>query len=728
VNSLPPSLHLLYEELLNRYNDADIKLLRNIFAWLTTSSRPLTVEEMRLAVSLDRVESLAGAHNNMVGEARLRSICPSLITVDATRHVQFTHQSVKDFLLSSETSPRYQQRLVELHSSIATCCLRCFTLPDFDAKAVRTRISSIEPNSSEEMHDVSKECELLLYACKNWPYHARMAGRNQSVWQAFQDLCRAPKSLQLWTMLYPYDGSLKSQQIWYERRNKPEIPPPLHIAVYLGNRYFMENIIASGGDINERYKREAPDSDWTLSIPDGTVLQFPDLDTDTVAFLIENGADPTIKNKNGCTPLLQAINDRDEKHCATLLASGDARFIRGSDDVHSSSVLLNAMDMQLRSVVTSILNDPQVDLYSQAFLRLEATSSGIYVTGPLEHACLFGMEAMARLLFAHPRVLGAQKRKDEEYPGVNPTSLAFITLLQGWEDLTLEAMVKFPCELETDLDKDRRTLLHHAVIEQWHEVLEECLARMPRSKVNMMDKNGMSPLHYAASTRNWYAAKRCLESGAQPRLEDNYGRTPAHVAAEVGSQRVLNYILEKDPYVASEIDHKKRTVLHYVATWNMADIAETLVSQAGSSVAAKDCDGRTVAHMAAMFGSSAVLALFLSTGQFDVNARDAYGNSLLHCAVESRTTSCIEELLWREDIQLDVLNRHGKSPLDVTFAYKDEDLATRIRELLERAGCTRGVWRPPRTPYAYKASVPQAPTYSEDDLAKLVVAFPRSEK
>jgi hypothetical protein len=124
-----------------------------------------------------------------------------------------------------------------------------------------------------------------------------------------------------------------------------------------------------------------------------------------------------------------------------------------------------------------------------------------------------------------------------------------------------------------------------------------------------------------------------------------------------------------------------------------------------------------------MFGSSAVLALVLSTGFIDANARDAYGNSLLHCAVESRTTSCIEVLLWREDIHLNALNCHGKSPLDVTFSYKDDELAARTRELLESAGCTKGLWRPPRRSYAHTASVSEVSGGVEYDLEKLQLAL-----
>jgi hypothetical protein len=144
----------------------------------------------------------------------------------------------------------------------------------------------------------------------------------------------------------------------------------------------------------------------------------------------------------------------------------------------------------------------------------------------------------------------------------------------------------------------------------------------------------------------------------------------------------------------TNIDHNRMTVLHYVATWNFYDIAERLVESRQTDVCARDRNGRTAAHLACMFGSRAVLSLSLSTGCIDINAADSYGNTLLHCAVEGRNQSCMEELLWRDGIGLNRMNRSSKTAFDVTYSYLDQKDAGLVRGMLEHVGCQPGLWRP----------------------------------
>ncbi|ERF71993.1 hypothetical protein EPUS_07463 [Endocarpon pusillum Z07020] len=687
---LPSRLDSLYESILARFEGATLSLLIRVFSWLLVTTRPLNTAELEIAVRLE-AKTLGLDVNEFPGKMHFASICPNLIHVDATDHVHFVHQSFCDFLLSPSTSDRYRITLLNAHRSAALTCLSTFTLYNLEAGKIRDRISEHglkRPNALEE-------CELLFYAAKNWPHHANLAGEAPTIWTMYKQLYESRDSFGLWILLYLYDDSHhKSSLLLYA---DSLLPLPLHVAVAIDNKYLTECVLLCGCDINEKdhsgYFQGGPSSGG------GTVLHVSGISTEMVKFLILKGADISLSNDIGRTPLLTAVDAKNEELCRILMQNdnpeADSSFLKKT----GGAALLAAIDNQDSAIAGLFLADERIDLAGENTLREERSTQGIYLVTPLEYACLRGIPSMARLLLSSERMIEAQARKELRYPKANPTSILFLAVLQGWEELSVEIMDLFPTALEQDRDKDRRTVLHHAVIEHWHEVLERCIARMKTGKLNMMDKNGRTALHHAASNRNWYAVARLLEVGAQPGVPDHSGKTPAHVAAEIGSERVLRLMLERKSVRPSELDNEKRTVLHYAATWDLINVCELLISSNEVDLAAKDRHGRSAAHLAALFGCPNVLGLLLGTGKIDINTKDYCGNSLLHCAVEGRSITCVEELLWRESLDINALNRRGKAPLDMIYSDPDPERRRIMREHLEGAGARPGLWRPGRRPY-----------------------------
>jgi ankyrin repeat protein len=688
---LPSRLDPLYESILARFEGGTLTLLIRVFSWLLVTTRPLNTAELEIAIRLEaNTLGLDEILNEFPGKMHFATICPNLIHVDATDHVHFVHQSFCDFLLSPSTNDRHHITLFDAHRSAALTCLSTFTLYNLEAGKIRDRISEKglkRPNALEE-------CELLFYAAKNWPHHASLAGEALALWAMFKQLYESRDSFGLWMVLYLYDDShhKSSRQLWADS----PLPPPLHVAVTIDNKYLIECVLLSGCGINEK--------DHTGyfhggSYGGGTVLHISGISTEMVEFLISKGADISISNEIGRTPLRTAIDAKNEELCRILMQNDNPEADSSFLSKAGGAALLAAIDNQDSAVAGLFLADERIDLAGENTLREERSTQGIYLVTPLEYACLRGIPSMARLLLSSERMIEAQGRKELKYPKTNPTSLLFLAILQGWEELSVEIMDLFPTALEQDRDKDRRTVLHHAVIEHWHEVLERCIAKMKTSKLNMMDKNGRTALHHAASTRNWYAAARLLEVGAQPDVPDHDGKTPAHVAAEIGSERVLRLMLERKAVRPSELDNEKRTVLHYAATWDLINVCELLISSNEVDFAAKDRHGRNAAHLAALFGCPNVLGLLLGTRKIEINTKDYYGNSLLHCAVEGRNINCVEELLRREGLEINTLNRRGKAPLDMTYSDPDPKRLRIMREHLEGSGAIPGLWRPERQPY-----------------------------
>ena len=700
AEALPANLDALYENVLSRLDSHRLLLTLQAFPWLLAATRPLHTNELTFAMALDAQANYSAVCSKMVKEATLRDLCPSLINVNERGYVSFAHSSIRDFLFHPKTTERFRFDPQAVHEKLAVLCLQCLCLPGFDAEATREYLRSQNVRTENEMVDLVAQFYLLEYASANWYLHARVVGQSLGIWKCFDVLLENTASVKLWLMLCLYDDSVSVQQGWSIDDNNP-VPPSIHIAVFLKNIYLVEMLVresVSNAGIN------AVNYGWKNAIPiyrkpdfpeNGSVLHFEDLDLEMTKCLIRLGADIRLRNTKGRDPIQLAMHRRNWDLAVILIECARERDL--SDLKNNTRMLLDAVDHTMPIVLNMILDDESIDLSNPSLLQEGHSMLGTYVTTPLDHACLFGMESGARILMTHPRMIDAQLKVERRPSRHNPTGLAFLTTLQGWRDLTFIALQNFPTNIASERDVNRRTILHHAAMEEWHDVLDLCIEKLSSSKLNIQDKNGMTALHYAARMRNWYGSERLLDAGADALMEDAEGRTPGHSAAEAGSDRVLRLLLNKGAIALENSDHWRRTVLHYAATWNLTSIVESLIELNPDTVKAKDRDGRTAAHMAALFGSTATLSLLLSTHLVDINASDEHGRTLLHCAVESRIISCIDELLSRDGIELNPLDRSLKSPLDIIASFKEESHTITIQESLREAGCRPGLWRPRRT-------------------------------
>ena len=700
TEALPANLDALYGNILDRLDSHTLSLIVQALPWLLAATRPLHTNELRFAMALDTTADYDTISSRMVNEAALTALCPSLIIVSERGYVSFAHSSIRDFLFHPQTKKNFRFDPRAVHEKLAVLCLRSLYLPGFNAGDTITYLQSQKVRTEVEMVDLAAQFYLLGYASANWYLHANVVGESLGIWQCFDAFLVQDSSVKLWLMLCLYDDSLSAQEGWAFKYDTLHLPP-IHIAVMIKNTYLVETLVRERlhnneiNEINYGWRNSNPKYRKPNLPINGGVLHFEGLDLDMIKCLIRLGADISLRNDKLQSPVQLAMHRRNQDLAVMII-----QCARESNPLvlkNNARILLQAVDSTMPVVLKTILDDECVDLSSHILLQEENSILGTYVTTPLEHACLFGMESVARVLMTHPRMIDAQLKADRISTTRNPTGVAFLTTLQGWNDLTCIALENFPTKIASDRDQDRRTILHHAAMEEWHDVLDICIERLPRSKLNIQDKNGMTALHYAAKYRNWFGSERLLDAGADALMEDIEGRTPGHAAAEAGSERVLRLLLDKGAVAVDNLDRRKRTVLHYAATWNLTSIVESIVELNPDTVKAKDQDGRTAAHMAALFGSTATFSFLLSTRLTDINAADEHGRTLLHYAVESHIDSCIEELLSRDGLELNPLDRLLKSPLDLTAFFKDDSHAAVVQEKLKEAGCRPGLWRPRRS-------------------------------
>jgi len=398
LDELPSTLDATYERTLREISDTNWEFARRLLLCVAVASRPLRVEELAELLAFDFE---AGQIPTFREDWRLEdpveavlSTCSTLLSLNAQKSqvIQFSHFSVKEFLMSTRfaekhdtTSNRYHVSLTPAHTLVAQACLGI--LLHLDKGLTRRNLLKFP---------------LAEYAAEHWFEHARFEGVSQNAFGGMKQLFdwRKPH-LAIW--LWIFDPAVPS---WRRDRseNQPLTPHgiPLHYASFCGLHDIVEVLaIEHPQDVNSRsfFGEETP-----LHLTSRV---------DVARLLIEHGADATAQNKDGTTPLHRA-SERGDVDVARLLiehgADATAQGMHGRTPLHRAS---ERGDVD----VARLLIEHGAD----------ATSQNKDGTTPLHWASERGHVDVARLLIEH----GADATAQSKY-GSTPLYLAF---KRGYVDL-----------------------------------------------------------------------------------------------------------------------------------------------------------------------------------------------------------------------------------------------------------------------------------------------------
>jgi len=240
LKELPESLDETYERILKEIRKANQGHAYRLMQCLVAAVRPLHVEELAevLAVDFDSggTPMLNPGWRWSDQQEAVLSACSSLVTIvkegdSDSRIVQFSHFSVKEFLLSNRLAEstkevsRYHIQLEPAHTILAQACLGVLLRLD----------DNVDLNSIEGF-------PLARYAAQYWVNHAQFENVSSRIENGMDCLFDGDKPhFAFWLWIYNEDrlwGSLPSM-----KPSEPESVPLYHAALH-GFRDLVERLLA----------------------------------------------------------------------------------------------------------------------------------------------------------------------------------------------------------------------------------------------------------------------------------------------------------------------------------------------------------------------------------------------------------------------------------------------------------------------------------------------------
>jgi len=180
------------------------------------------------------------------------------------------------------------------------------------------------------------------------------------------------------------------------------------------------------------------------------------------------------------------------------------------------------------------------------------------------------------------------------------------------------------------------------------------------------DRGGRIPLHWAASIGSQMLVDYLLDHDSMVGLvdaSDEANWTPLIIAASAGKLEIVETLIGKGADVNAK-NSGGHSALQYAASKNHAEIVELLIANNADPNIADEMSS-TPAHRAASLGNLKILAFLLEKcAKIDVNSKDKYGNTPLHLACEEDRVK-EAELLILSGARTDVENKEKKTAFDL---------------------------------------------------------------
>ena len=538
LSDMPKTLVETHERALLEISAPNWVIAHRLFQCVAVASRPLRVEELAEVLAFDfKAGPIPKFREDWRVEDPLEvllSIYPTLLTLvddDDSPVVQFSHSSVREFLMSSRLAEerdilsRFHVSMTPAHNLIAQACLGILLHLD----------ENISRNSLEKY-------PLAEYAAKYWVEHARLSQNVEGIKHLFEQLFD-PKEphFAIWVWIHEPNWRWRRCQ----RAKRPLRPrgTPLQYAALCGLHTVVKVLaVEHSQDVRSR----GVDDDSTL-----LYLASQEGHVEVARVLLELGADPGARDQNGRTLLHQVlghshfdfarlllehgahINARDENLRTPLHQATEHGHFDSAQLLLDYGAAINVRDENGRTPLHQASGHDHCD-FARLLLRYYADVDARDENGrtPLHQATEHGHFDFARLLIQSDANVNVQDKNGRaplhQASGHGHVDLAQL-LIQSGADVDVQ-------------DKNGQTPLYQASgygYFDFAQLLIECGA-----DVNVQDKNGRTPLHQASAHGHVTLARLLVEHGADPTPQDEDEWGPLHQELEHGHVDLARFLVE----------------------------------------------------------------------------------------------------------------------------------------------------------------------------------------
>ena len=546
LDELPSTLDATYERTLEEIKETNWEFARRLFLSVAVVSRPLRVEELAELLAFDfEAGQIPQFHEDWRLEDPIEAVLStcstllSVVNVQDSQVIQFSHFSVKEFLTSARfakkgnsISSRYHVSMTPAHTLVAQACLGILLHLDKDV----TR-------------DTLLGFPLTKYAAEHWFEHARFEGVSRNAEEGMlQMFDRRKPHLAVWIWIsdptIPFWGLSQ-----FAGAPLTPVGTPLYYASFCG-LYDVANILAAGcaQDVN------SPDFFGGKS-PLYVTSRVGHIDL--ARLLIEHGADATAQSKDGSTALHEA-SFGGHVDLARLLIKHGADAAAQSED---KTTPLHRASFKGHVDLARLLIDHGADVAAQ-------TVNGM---SPLHLTSLGGHMDLARLLIDHGANVTAQSKD-----GITPLHRASMGCFVDLARLLIEHGADAAAR-----DVHGTAPLHEAAFGRHIGLARLLLEHGADTAAQNME--GSTPLHGASFRGDVDMARLLIKHGADVAARCKDGSTPLHRASFGGHVGVARLLIEHGADAAA-LNEDGMTPLQEASERGHMDLVRLLIEHGGDAV------------------------------------------------------------------------------------------------------------------------------------------------